>query len=103
MHTLFSVFNQFEFKPAEKCKLLDVLLSYTIRSKYQPWVELIHTHNYVELYVLENERKQVVIQFLIEHKSRAITKGFFRCISVHIVNILIKIWHKAIIYEVRWI
>ena len=50
MHTLFSVFNNYEFKTSEKCKLFDVLVSLVLNYSCNIWglneakdVEQIHT------------------------------------------------------------
>ena len=50
MHRLFSVFNNYEFKTSEKCKLFDVLVSPVLNYSCEIWglneakdVEQIHT------------------------------------------------------------
>ena len=50
MHRLFSVFNQYEFKTSEKCKLFDVLVSPVLNYSSEIWgiheaknIEQIHT------------------------------------------------------------
>ena len=50
MHTLFSVFNQYEFKLKEKLKLFDVLISPILNYSAEVWgnhmakdIELIHS------------------------------------------------------------
>ena len=50
MHWLFSVFNKYEFKTSEKCKLFDVLVLPLLNYTYEIWglndakdIEQIHT------------------------------------------------------------
>ena len=67
MHRLFSVFNNYEFKTSEKCKLLDVLVSPVLNYSCEIWglnvakdVEQIHTKFFVKFFVSKNQPTYVV-------------------------------------------